>query len=1205
MSAVEKLAREILETRRLALGHATAPQLGYGSLDGGRIDFRTPDGHPIGGVGVGDDGGFEIIYVDGPKPATPTAPTVTADSGLFRVEWDGSFVTTEGEATLPTSDLDRVEVHASMDENFVPDRVQSFAGAFSSLDGGSFVFGPLPEAGTYYFRLVSRSKSKQFSVPSERVEQELAIASMDLAVTDAWLTGEAAQTTADGKNSIWRGPDEPDAVEDGPFKDGDIWFEMTEDGKSIPNIWDETTGAWVGNDDKRQSDIERVQQELREDLDAVIVDGSGTKNFYRGTMPTDEESSEGDLWFDSSDSNKPYIYQDGQWVTVRDSFAQPGVGDIAIGWGLGATRADIFDGQVTTVDGFQFGTDPDNVTVATVPSGDGSGTAKLYVPLRGTVTYDGVTVSDGRDPYDAGYPLGWSTIGNGIEGVKFKVASGAPTASLIMRAKVESTGEEMTYAYPLDISAYTTAGMTHQALSSVTIDMVMGLYPMLAICNFAILFEVPNDPGNYVRGDQVAGYSQLIEDGISDNAITETKISDDSISTPKLQSKVITTDKIATGAITAESGIIGSINAGTITVGEMEGARIKAGTVGTDKLLVGSGGNAIPTNPDPSIIDFPDLTYDSAEEAIAATRGTYYSATEFTLPAGKYRMTVDLKSSVAGDKSYIGIYHPIPRWNYGINNQATTTEWQTYTGVLEVTEDSQGYPYTIRYLPAYQSNSGGTVWMRNLRLQSMAGATLIEGGAISTEHIRTGAITAESGIIGSIDANVITVGKIMGNQLDADAVNGKTITGATVRTASSGSRVELTKNGLRQYNSLGATIVDMTSGSFALEGGTITGSTIRTATSGARIEMTETGMKQYDADNVVTFDLANGSLAMNGGYMLASGFGAGSGYVWRSPAGKPIGVSITTGTSIDSYGSIQTYDDNSDIMFEVHQPSKTMRLDGETTLNGDLLVNSDILVRTGSLTVEDSSTSNTAVDLTIARDNYGRPAIVANSRYWVGSESTTSISYETGLNNGLVITAPSMSSTDRYGMTRINHDQVYVGIGGTASSTSDGGRVIANRTSLNLEGRRVQSSSIYNTSGAKDRAVYINSTGSLGWQGSSARYKRDIEPATVSPDILDIDLKHYRYKQDVEEYEAALRYIDEIGEGPLPRHMSEAPFEPEPMLGAIAEEVHDLGVTDLVQYDAFGRPDGLAYEKFGIALIPIVRDLRDRIEELESQLAAA
>src|SRR5699024_7931710 len=173
-------------------------------------------------------------------------------------------------------------------------------------------------------------------------------------------------------------------------------------------------------------------------------------------------------------------------------------------------------------------------------------------------------------------------------------------------------------------------------------------------------------------------------------------------------------------------------------------------------------------------------------------------------------------------------------------------------------------PRLTLYFPNNSDPTTGDVYIGQVSVRKAAGATLIEDGAISTEHICTGAITAESGIIGSIDANVITVGKIMGNQLDADAINGKTITGATIRTASSGSRVELTHNGLKQYNSLGATIVDMTAGSFTLECGSITGSTIKTASSGSRVEITTQGLKQFNADNEVIAEMVDGSLVMKG-----------------------------------------------------------------------------------------------------------------------------------------------------------------------------------------------------------------------------------------------------------------------------------------------------------------------------------------------------
>src|SRR5699024_9257672 len=406
-----------------ALGHATSPQLTSSAIDGGRLDINDGDGNRIGGLGLGDDGGFVIDYTGGPKPPKPSPPTVTADAGIFRIEWDGSFVNEGDEGVLATSDTDRVEIHASMDENFVPDRVQSFGGAFATLDGGSFTLGPLPEAGTYYFRLVARSKSAQFSEPSDRVEQELAITSIDLEITDAWLTGEAAQNTADGKNSIWRGPDEPEVDPDRPFKDGDIWFEMV-DGKSIPNIWDEAAGAWVANDDYRQSEIERVQDELRQELDDIVIDGSGTKNFYQSDEPT-EGVREGDVCFDVSDQNKPYIYQDGEWVSVRDSYIEDG----------SVTTDKIAAGAITAESGIIGSIDAGTITVGEM---DGA-RIKAQTIAADRLLVGGITPLNENPDFTNGLS-GWTSEGSpSVDSGRVRLSSGDSITS----SKVPVSGENI------------------------------------------------------------------------------------------------------------------------------------------------------------------------------------------------------------------------------------------------------------------------------------------------------------------------------------------------------------------------------------------------------------------------------------------------------------------------------------------------------------------------------------------------------------------------------------------------------------------------------------------------------------------------------------------------------------------------------------------------------------------------------------------
>ena len=599
MSSIKRLAQEINGLRRLALGHATSPQLANASVDGGDLEIRDGDGNRVGGIGLGDDGGFVIDYSGGPKPPRPRAPKVSADAGLLRVEWDGGFEPAEGEEEpLITADLDLVEIHASMDENFVPDRVQSFGGAYASLEGGSHVIGPLTETGTYYVRLVARSKAGKFSEPSAMAEQMLAIANVDEALTDAWITGTTAAITADGKNGIWRGPEAPEPDPDVPLKDGDIWFEMNEDGESIPNIFDESTGTWVSNRDARQSAIERVQEELRQDLDAVITDGSGTKNFFRPTAPAASEAKEGDLWFDSSadgkntphvfqdgawvsaadqrvadikaaqdelrqdldevvengvgtsthytptmpsaavskegdlwfdpsDNNKPYIYQNGEWVTVRDSFTQPGAGENVFALLTEAdTTKNALDNQWASVPGFSFTIGSTGVE-ATVPADAGAGTVTSRLPLAGSFNSAGEWQLNPEDTIPA------NGLGLGGSGTLWFYSPGAaPTARIVLNLSVPGQGL-LEIVQPLVVKEDRFGSTQTHSMSLQDQDLqVLGIYPSVYAWSLFLEVTVDSVPGNTVDGSVSLAYA-VGGKGIADKAIT--------------------TGKIAAGAITAES----------------------------------------------------------------------------------------------------------------------------------------------------------------------------------------------------------------------------------------------------------------------------------------------------------------------------------------------------------------------------------------------------------------------------------------------------------------------------------------------------------------------------------------------------------------------------------------------------------------------------------------------------------------------------
>ena len=1201
MSSAKRLAREILDTRRLALGHATSPQLTSSALDGGQLDITDGDGNRIGGLGLGDDGGFVIDYTGGPKPPKPSPPTVTADAGIFRIEWDGSFVNEGDEGILATSDTDRVEIHASMDENFVPDRVESFGGAFATLDGGSFTLGPLPEAGTYYFRLVARSKSAQFSEPSDRVEQELAITSIDLEITDAWLTGEAAQNTADGKNSIWRGPDEPEADPDRPFKDGDIWFEMTPDGKSIPNIWDEDAGAWVANDDYRQSEIEKAQQELREDLDAIVVDGSGTTNYYQGTPP-DESSSpppkEGDLWFDSSDSNKPYIYQDGEWITVRDSFSKAGAAERF----ASVRDKHSLDNWWSNVPGFAL----DSSVKPTVPSG-ASGDATIKIALQGSFDPAGNWVLDETGVSPNGLPIGIESQ------IYVKSSGGDPAGNFVFGLQMPG-GNPASAPVPLDVvsGGGPFAGATHQLSVSATAKSYAEMYGQIAERMwFSIEITLPAAAaGDFIVFETLSASYLVPSTGIADKAIT--------------------TEKIAAGAITAESGIIGSINAGTITVGEMDGARIKAQTIYSDKLLIGGDRNLIPNGDldKGSSIGWPSdaeyqtedvptglsaaVTFPSGKGASSywRDRGGRYPVSagdtlvfemwiKADLPGSKFyaevRDDTGAHLSASSGSSWTSVQGGGPEANgaYPLSGYSVPTEWTKVVSSLKVGGEAKEF-----YLGSwYFNHSSGTernasVSIAGLKVYKQVGATLIQDGSIITSKIAAGAITAESGIIGSIDANVITVGKIMGNQLDADAINGKTITGAKIRTASSGSRVELTHNGLKQYNSLGATIVDMTAGSFTLQGGSITGSTIKTASSGSRVEITTQGLKQYNSSNEVIAEMVGGSMVMTGVLEQANSIAklqvgpafaqsVSPGLMWSNVAGtsKYAGVATRGGSSASlvaqgprgssssgAYGYMSLAEGGSYLTYKAggDDGNQTSYLNLTPSAYNLLAYNSSDILVSGLW----SSETGTYLRDT-ASSGYQQDFYMQDRKIWTGWR-----------NSGGTIGASLFLDND--GIT------FYV-------------NAASRRLMLDAKNVRIPS-----LPGDTNAVPIGRVSGRLHHVNSARRFKLLEEPITDTIEdfedkLLSVEAKTWIDRTRAEriaDYETAIA----LGEEPVDNLDGCGGLERIP--GVVAEDMEDAGLEMFVAYDDDGETSTVFYDRIGPALIPIVRRQRDRIEALEARIAA-
>ena len=127
------------------------------------------------------------------------------------------------------------------------------------------------------------------------------------------------------------------------------------------------------------------------------------------------------------------------------------------------------------------------------------------------------------------------------------------------------------------------------------------------------------------------------------------------------------------------------------------------------------------------------------------------------------------------------------------------------------------------------------------------------------------------------------------------------------------------------------------------------------------------------------------------------------------------------------------------------------------------------------------------------------------------------------------------------------------------------------------------------TSGVSNANVYLNpNNGLMARMTSSRRYKRNIADWSADPEAV-----------------LALRPRTWQANTPMEGDDPEAWF-----VGFVAEEVHELGLTELVQYDEDGEPDALHYATFSVAQQAVLRkhekeiaDLLARVEQLEGARA--
>lgn len=1232
MSEYDRLWREINGLKKNVRG-LSQPQLAFSTVEDGYVTWRDADGNVRLRVGLQEDGTQSVLHMNGPKPPTPSAPTVTVDGVVITADHDGSNA--DG-AKLPV-DYRRRIVYAG----FASDMSDAVPVAtIEPPTGGQAVFMS-PGNGTVYVAVRTETHATMLSEFSEAVPVEVTMVSLEGEL-------EIIKDSANGKNKNYYSPTAPETG-----SDGDVWFDTSIDPETGQpkwglNLWDGS--KWVSARDSRLQVVETAQAELAKKLDAVVVSADGgNKNFYSPTAPS-KDMKQGDLWFDGSKNNMPHRWDGSKWVSVADQRVQ------TVEKAQEALKADL-KAVKATADGKNQAFYQPSTPTGTFVKGDlwfntsEAGKNKISV-------WSGSAWVDVSDKRLADLRAGQDSLSGDLTGLRKSVDGKTTTrweASVPTSATPGGVVGDTWHQYKdgKHVGTWRWDGSTW--VPSV-FDPVM--IPLLDI-GTGTFGELD---GARIKADSVQAGKVLVKGSVGSTLIAD---------------GAITTSKIATGAITAESGVVGSLDAGTIKSGFLDSARIQAGSIRANQMQVSTDDNWVSTVLLANGITAPHRSLNgSTVEAITGNaygpslrvkRGSNNSSLAIRAPEGSSgsvqggimfpvqagtRMV--LRARLYRSGSYTNnvapsvrsiAYHYKPDGSFlSQDNLPAWVKPMSYSGeTTDILHHEWVIPQGAAWMQIYIQLDSDTGWvvLGDPVLKPMVGATVIEPGAITTEKIATGAITAESGVIGSLDLGKATVGELDGsrikaNTVQADKVLVKGSVGSTVIadgaittekiatgaiTAESGvigsldagkitvgeldgARIKANTIGtdLLKAGAVTAKILDAT----AIDGKTITGATIRTGITGARVQLDKTGLHAYNPNGVetVTISAITGEASVTGD--LVSG-----------PAGVP-NVRIqnalwnneqwlnwdgstlyATGTGIrigrdTMYGSIGYAE-------IAGSDGKVLDPDTEEATGWDpSTLPAIVMSGPGATATEKSSVGVYGNGSVLIRSKNGSPITIrsqTNRGDYVRLVGNGSVKLRStggaGLSltkEGQVILKPGLGSKDSARLYMYDSAIIQTRGGDSAILRTGNNRAAlevgsgGGEITMRADNVRMTRGSFYYQSApttGQSANLHIGSNGWVAKATSSRRYKTDIRGQDVPDSLLDVPFRSWLDKGEIEREgsrEGLTRYV-----------------------GLVAEEV-EKACPALVVHDDQGRPDALHGDRIGMAALTLIRRQRDRITALEEKI---
>lgn len=298
-------------------------------------------------------------------------------------------------------------------------------------------------------------------------------------------------------------------------------------------------------------------------------------------------------------------------------------------------------------------------------------------------------------------------------------------------------------------------------------------------------------------------------------------------------------------------------------------------------------------------------------------------------------------------------------------------------------------------------------------------------------------------------------------------------------------------------------------------------------------------------------------------------------------AGNTIDINIDAGYMSVANGSNRVMLKNGEMQFvepTIYDTSSNPYLRISNTFGGQSAEGAAFIGRKYAvLANSDNATGNEMFDIGIGEEKFSGIATGYGTGYLNSGWHMTKVG---GADRGVVISGGKATSYNQYSSASPS-----IMVGATHTSTNSGGM---NGSNIIMECNYLYNFSTWYKTTSHAANVYVADDGAIIRASSASKYKTNIERSfetDMGERILEVPMAHWFDKAEV-------------------RKKTLDPKAPDPRryFGMIADDLDDAGLTELVEYSGEGEVEGIMYDRVALTIIPIVRNYRDRITKLESEI---